>query len=78
MRVTGDWVFAQEWLDTFVSAARERLRPHAESHPLDPGLPLAELLPHESWAPLIANALGVERRGGKAYLPGSRRCARRT
>ncbi|HEY3962453.1 MAG TPA: selenocysteine-specific translation elongation factor [Gaiellaceae bacterium] len=71
VRIAADWVFAQEWLDAFVAGARERLRLHAESHPLDPGLPLAELLPQEPWAPLVVNELGVERRSGKAYLPGA-------
>jgi selenocysteine-specific elongation factor len=42
-----------------------------QESPLDPGLPLAELLPAEPWAPSIAPLLELERRGGKAYLPGA-------
>jgi selenocysteine-specific elongation factor len=41
------------------------------SNPLDPGVPLAELLPAEPWAPFVLNLLEVERRGAKAYLPGA-------
>src|SRR5207247_7211949 len=50
---------------------RERLAERAAADPLDPGVPLAELLPPEPWAPLVASLLGVERRGAKAYLPGA-------
>jgi hypothetical protein len=50
---------------------RERLARRAEESPLDPGLPLAELLPPEPWAPSVLPLLHVERRGGKAYLPGA-------
>jgi selenocysteine-specific elongation factor len=50
---------------------RERLAARAESTPLDPGLPLAELLPAEPWTQHVLNLLGIERRGAKAYLPGA-------
>ena len=43
----------------------------AADSPLDPGLPLAELLPPEPWAPSITQLLHVERRDAKAYLPGT-------
>jgi selenocysteine-specific elongation factor len=39
--------------------------------PIDPGIPLGELLPNEPWAPAILPLLHVERRHGKAYLPGT-------
>jgi selenocysteine-specific elongation factor len=48
-----------------------RLAARAESDPLDPGVPLAELLPSEPWASHVLNLLEVERRGAKAYLPGA-------
>ena len=70
VRVAGDYAFPQEWLDAFVASTRERLRERAQSQPLDPGIPLAELVP-QSWAPLVLNDLGIERRDGKAYLPGT-------
>ena len=50
---------------------RERLARRAEDSPLDPGLPLAELLPPEPWAQSVVPLLHVERRDAKAYLPGA-------
>ena len=50
---------------------RARLADRAAKSPLDPGVPLAELLPAEPWAPLVLNRLELERRGAKAYLPGA-------
>jgi selenocysteine-specific elongation factor len=67
----GDWFFAAEWLEEVRAHTRERLARRAEAFPLDPGLPLAELLPHEPWAPSVLQLLHVERRSGKAYLPGA-------
>ena len=66
----GDWYFASEWLEELRARARKRLAERAERSPLDPGLPLAELLPAEPWAAQIAPLLLFERRGAKAYLPG--------
>jgi selenocysteine-specific elongation factor len=66
----GDWYFATQWLEEQRVAARDRLAERAASSPLEPGLPLAELLPRTPWAAQIAPLLRVERRGGKAYLPG--------
>ena len=43
----------------------------AASSPLDPGLPLAELLLPRPWSAAVLQLLEVEGRGGKAYLPGS-------
>jgi selenocysteine-specific elongation factor len=67
----GDWYFAPEWLEEVRASVRERLSRRAEESPLDPGLPLAELLPPEPWAPSVSKLLHVERRDGKAYLPGT-------
>jgi selenocysteine-specific elongation factor len=67
----GDWYFASEWLNGVRAVVRERLARRAEESPLDPGLPLAELLPPEPWAQAIAPLLHVERRGAKAYFPGA-------
>jgi hypothetical protein len=67
----GDWYFAPEWLEDVRASVRERLARRAEESPLDPGLPLAELLPAEPWAPAVAPLLHVERRGAKAYSPGA-------
>ena len=67
----GDWFFAPEWLEEVRAQTLDRLRQRADSAPLDPGLPLAELLPPEPWAPSVLQLLHVERRGGKAYLAGT-------
>jgi selenocysteine-specific elongation factor len=71
LQQAGDWYFAPEWLEEVRTSVRERLALRAEESPLDPGLPLAELLPPEPWAPSIAQLLHVERRDAKAYLPGT-------
>jgi len=59
-----------EWLEQKRSDARELLAARAEHSPLDPGLAEGALLPPRA-APFIS-LLGVERRDGKAYLPGAR------
>jgi selenocysteine-specific elongation factor len=66
----GDWYFAQGWLEELRARAREQLAERARRSPLDPGLPLAELVPPEPWAPQIGPLLRFERRGAKVYLPG--------
>jgi selenocysteine-specific elongation factor len=57
------FVFSQAWLDELRERVRARL---AQASPLDPGVPIAEL--GEPWA---IELLDVERRNGKAYLPGA-------
>src|SRR5439155_8604492 len=67
----GDFYFAQEWLEELTQSLRERLAERAGTSPLDPGIPLRELLPPQAWAPDVLRKLPFERRGGRAYLPGS-------
>jgi selenocysteine-specific elongation factor len=67
----GDWYFSSEWLAETRAGVATRLRARAERSPLDPGLPLAELLPRQPWAPAILPLLEVERRGSMAYPPGA-------
>jgi selenocysteine-specific elongation factor len=67
----GDWHFSRTWLEELRAAVLDRLAKRAASSPLDPGLPLAELLPARSWAGAILPLLGIERRGAKAYFPGA-------
>lgn len=67
----GEWFFAPAWLEEVRARVHKRLAERAEASPLDPGLPLAQLLPAEPWAPAVAPLLQVERRGTKAYLPGA-------
>jgi selenocysteine-specific elongation factor len=67
----GDWFFSREWLEGERASVRARLQERADSTPLDPGIPLGELLPAEPWAPAVLQALHLERRDGKAYAPGA-------
>jgi selenocysteine-specific elongation factor len=67
----GEYVFAETWIDGLRARVRERLAEQARTQPLDPGVPLGELLPGQPWAPLVLNLLEIERRGGKGYLPGA-------
>ncbi len=67
----GDWFFSPEWLEEQRAAVRARLQDRARTSPLDPGIPLGELLPPEPWAPAVLQALNLERRDGKAYAPGA-------
>jgi selenocysteine-specific elongation factor len=66
----GEHYFSPDWLARLREDVRRRLAERAATSPIDPGLPLAELLPAEPWAQHILNRLEVERRGAKAYLPG--------
>ena len=59
-----------EWVEQKRSEAHMRLVERARNSPLDPGLAEAALLPPRAGA--FVSLLGVERRDGKAYLPGAR------
>jgi len=67
----GEWLVAPEWLEERRAEAARALAERAASSPLDPGVPLAELLPPRPWAAAVLPLLGVERRGAKAYAPGA-------
>ncbi len=71
VRSAGGWHFSDQWLAALRGRVRERLEKRADANPLDPGLPLGELLGGEPWAGAVLDLLEVERRGGKAYLPGA-------
>lgn len=71
VRVEDGWALSDDWLRVLRDEVRTRLRARAETSPLDPGLSLAEVLPPEPWAPTVLPLLGLERREGKAYLPGT-------
>src|SRR5256886_1939673 len=68
--LAGDWAYGPTWLEGVRTVVRERLAARAAENPLDPGIPLGELLPRELWAPAILPLLHFERRDGKAYAPG--------
>jgi selenocysteine-specific elongation factor len=67
----GDWYFSDGWLDALTASVQARLAARAESNDVDPGIPLAELLPSEPWASAVVELLPVERRGAKGYAPGA-------
>jgi len=71
VRRAGDHCFSDEWLAELRGTVHMRLAERAASNPLDPGIPLAELLPSAPWAPHVLDLLEVERRNAKAYLPGA-------
>jgi selenocysteine-specific elongation factor len=71
VRSAGDWFFSDTWLEELRTRVRRRLREHAEREPLDPGLPLGQVLLNAPWANAVAPLLELERRGGKVYLPGT-------
>jgi selenocysteine-specific elongation factor len=67
----GDWYFSGEWLEQTKREARTRLTLRAEAAPLVPGLPTGDLLEGAPWSEAILPLLELERREGKAYLPGA-------
>src|SRR5205085_6191734 len=67
----GEWFFAAGWLDELRAAVNTRLEERARSSPIDPGVPVGELVPAEPWRAAIVPLLGVDQRDGKAYLPGA-------
>jgi selenocysteine-specific elongation factor len=68
---TDNWYFRPEWLAEQREAVTRWLAERAESAPLDPGIPLAELYPGKPWAAAIVALLDLERRGATVYLPGA-------
>jgi selenocysteine-specific elongation factor len=67
----GDWYAAPAWLEELREHVARRLAERAKRSPLDPGIPLAELLPQRPWAAAALSELPLERRGAKAYAPGA-------
>jgi selenocysteine-specific elongation factor len=61
-------VYPAAWLEGLRARVKERLEERTRTSPLDPGIPVAELVPEHPWA---VELLDVERRGPTAYLPGA-------
>jgi selenocysteine-specific elongation factor len=59
-------IYSNAWLEELRSSVHARLATRVND--LDPGIAVAELLPEHAWA---LDLLGLERRGAKAYLPGT-------
>jgi selenocysteine-specific elongation factor len=67
----GDWYLTGEQLEELRYGVVRALDARAAAASLDPGIPVAELLPQRPWAPALLPLLPVERRGAKAYAPGA-------
>jgi selenocysteine-specific elongation factor len=67
----GDYLYAESWLAGLRESIASRLTAHAAANPLDPGLPIAELLPEEPWTPHVLDRLELDRRDGRLYPPGT-------
>ena len=67
----GEWYLAEERLEELRGRVAKALSERASRSPLDPGIPLAELLPRRPWASAVLPLLPLERRGAKAYAPGA-------
>jgi selenocysteine-specific elongation factor len=67
----GDWYLTAERLEEIQLGVVRELDERAARSPLDPGVPVAELLPRRPWASAVLPLLPIERRGAKAYAPGA-------
>jgi hypothetical protein len=64
----GELVYSHAWLEDLRASVHARLAARAAASPIDPGIPVAELLRDHPWA---LDLVGIERQGTKAYLPGT-------
>lgn len=67
----GDHYLTAERLAHLRAEVAAALDERAAQVPLDPGIPIAELLPRRSWSASLLPLLPLERRGAKAYAPGA-------
>ena len=67
----GGWYLSPERLEELQLRVVRALDERAAQSPLDPGVPIAELLPQRPWATAVLPLLPVERRGAQAYAPGA-------
>jgi selenocysteine-specific elongation factor len=67
----GEWYLTEEQLEEHRYGVVRALDQRAAESPLDPGIPMAELLPQRPWAADLLPLLPIERRGAKAYAPGA-------
>ncbi|HXV58911.1 MAG TPA: selenocysteine-specific translation elongation factor [Gaiellaceae bacterium] len=67
----GDWYLTAQLLEELRYGVVRALDARAARSSLDPGIPVAELLPPRPWAPALLPLMPVERRGAKAYAPGA-------
>jgi selenocysteine-specific elongation factor len=67
----GDWYLTAEQLEEVRYGVARALDARAAASALDPGIPVAELLPQRPWAAALLPLLPIERRGATAYAPGA-------
>jgi selenocysteine-specific elongation factor len=65
------WFFSDAWLQRTAARAEAELRERERTSPLEPGVPVAELLDGEPWAAAVLPLLDAERRGTHVYRPGT-------
>ena len=66
----GPWAFSTGWLDELRARAHAALA--ARDHEDDPGLPATALVGDVPWSSDVLPLLGLDRIGGRYYLPGRR------
>ena len=67
----GDWYLTPGRLEELRAGVASKLAERAEQFPLDPGVPVAELLPQRPWVASLLPLLPLERRGANAFTPGT-------
>lgn len=67
----GDWYLTPQLLEELRYGVVRALDERAGESALDPGIPVAELLPQRPWAAALLPLLPIERRGATAYAPGA-------
>ena len=67
----GEWYLTSEQLEELRYGVVRALDERAGASALDPGIPVAELLPQRPWASALLPLLPIERRGALAYAPGA-------
>ncbi len=67
----GEWYLTPDLLEELRYGVVRALDERAAASALDPGIPVAELLPQRPWAAAVLPLLPIERRGAKAYAPGA-------
>jgi selenocysteine-specific elongation factor len=71
VRSTQGWFFSGAWLERTAARVEAQLRERERTSPLEPGVPVAEVLDGEPWAAAVLPLLDVERRGANVYRPGT-------
>jgi selenocysteine-specific elongation factor len=65
------WFFSDAWLERTAARVEAQLRERERTSPLEPGVPVAELLDGEPWAAAVLPLLDTEQRGTHVYRPGT-------